>query len=82
MLVLQSEWQALYDKTGEDTDGMLEVVSVQEEDLGGDMGDVDGMDESDGNADNQEDAEGFRAVLSRRGRKKQGVNKADTVVEE
>ena len=67
--VLQSEWQALYDKTGEDTDQMPEVESVLEDEVcDGDMGDVETMDESDG--DKQDDSEGFKEVLSRRGRKK------------
>ena len=34
VLVLQSEWQALYDKTGEDTDVMPENESVHEEGVG------------------------------------------------
>ena len=58
-------------------------MSAQDGDLGeGDMGDADGIDESDGNTVNQEDAEGFRAVLSRRGRTKQRVSKADTLAGE
>ena len=81
VLVLQSEWQALYDTKLERTRiRRLKWKSVQEEEEGdGDMGDVAAMDESD--CDNQEDPEGFKGVLSRCGRKKQRVNKADAAVE-
>ena len=57
---------------------MPEIESVQEEEVcDGDMGDVEAMDESDG--DKQEDSEGFKEVLSRRWRKKQRVNKGEVV---
>ena len=47
VLVLQSEWQASYDRTGEDTDVMPENESVHVEGLGErNMGEVDAMDES------------------------------------
>ena len=48
VLVLQSEWQALCDKTWEDTDVVPESESVHEEGLVGErkMGEVDAVDES------------------------------------
>ena len=72
VLVLQREWQALYDKTGEDTDVMSENESVHGEERN--MGEVDAMDESVGDEGNL-DSDDFRTVLSRRERKKQRVNK-------
>ena len=82
VLVLQSEWQALYDKTGEDTDVMPENESVHEEGLGErNMGEVDAMDESVGDEGNL-DSDDFRTVLSRRERKMQRVNKNDAETEE
>ena len=77
MLVLQSEWQALYDKTGEDTDVVPENESVHEGGLGErNLGEVDATDEFVGDEGNL-DSDDFRTVLSRRECKKQRVNKGD-----
>ena len=65
VLVLQSEWQALYDQAGEETDEKVEKQLSQ-----GDL-ESDGMEATDDERVPLGDSDGFLTVLSRHGRKKQ-----------
>ena len=65
VLVLQSEWQALYDQAGEDTDEKVEKQLSQ-----GDL-ESDGMKATDDERIPLGDSDGFLTVLSRSRRKKQ-----------
>ena len=65
VLVLQSEWQALYDQAGEETDEKVEKQLSQ-----GDL-ESDGMEATDDERIPLGDSDGFLTVLSRHGRKKQ-----------
>ena len=61
MLVLQSEWQALYDQAGEETDEKVE------EQLSQGNPESDGMEATDGERIPLGDSDGFLTVLSRHG---------------
>ena len=65
VLVLQSEWQALYDQAGEETDDKVEEQLSQ-----GNL-ESDGMEATDDERIPLGDSDGFLTVLSRHGRKKQ-----------
>ena len=65
VLVLQSEWQALYDQAGEETDEKVEEQLSQ-----GNL-ESDGMEATDDERIPLGDSDGFLTVLSRHGRKKQ-----------
>ena len=64
MLILQSEWQALYDQIGEETDEKAEQQLSQ-----GDL-ESDVMEATDDERIPLGDSDGFLTVLSRNGRKK------------
>ena len=70
MLVLQSEWQALYDQAGEETDEKVEKHLSQ-----GDL-ESDGMEATDDERIPLGDSDGFLTVLSRHGRMKQRMEAA------
>ena len=65
VLILQSEWQALYDQAGEETDEKAEQ-QLSPIDL-----ESDGMEATDDERIPLGDSDGFLTVLSRNGRKKQ-----------
>ena len=65
VLVLQSEWQALYDQAGEETDDKVEEQLSQ-----GNL-ESDGMEATDDERIPLGDSDGFLTVLSLHGRKKQ-----------
>ena len=70
VLVLENEWQALYDQAGEETDDKAEPQPSQ-----GDL-ESDGMDATDDERIPLRDSDGFLTVLSREAREKQETEEA------